>query len=89
MTARHVLVLASALPDEPYPFVVQLVTPVAETRNGRNAFRVEGRLAEPSTRLRPGMEGIGKVEVDRRLLIAVWARPVIDWLRLSLWHISP
>lgn len=82
-------VLASALPDEPYPFVVQLVTPVAETRNGRNAFRVEGRLAEPSTRLRPGMEGIGKVEVDRRLLIAVWARPVIDWLRLFLWHISP
>lgn len=82
-------VLASALPDEPYPFVVQLVTPVAETKNGRNAFRVEGKLAEASTRLRPGMEGIGKIEVDRRLLIGVWARPVIDWLRLSLWHLSP
>lgn len=82
-------VLASALPDEPYPFVVQLITPVAESKNGRNAFRVEGKLAQASTRLRPGMEGIGKVDVDRRLLISVWTRPIADWLRLSFWHLLP
>lgn len=82
-------VLASALPEEPYPFVVELITPVAEARNGRNAFRVEGRLAQTSTRLRPGMEGIGKIEIDRRLLISVWTRPIADWLRLSLWHWAP
>lgn len=81
--------LASALPDTPYPIVVQTITPVAEVRNGRNMFRVEGRVTATATRLRPGMEGIAKVEIDRRLLASTWARPILDWLRLAVWHWLP
>ncbi|MFE1601321.1 efflux RND transporter periplasmic adaptor subunit [Methylobacterium sp. ID0610] len=81
--------LAGALPDQPYPIVVQTITPVAEVRNGRNMFRVEGQVTAASTRLRPGMEGIAKIEVDRRLLAWTWARPILDWLRLAVWHWVP
>ncbi|MEA1831393.1 efflux RND transporter periplasmic adaptor subunit [Methylobacterium durans] len=81
--------LASSLPDQPQALTIQTITPVAEARNGRNLFRVEGRITDGSTRLRPGMEGIAKVDVDRRLLAWVWARPVVDWARLALWHWWP
>ncbi|WP_132250995.1 efflux RND transporter periplasmic adaptor subunit, partial [Methylobacterium segetis] len=81
--------LASSLPEEPQALTVQTITPVAEARNGRNLFRVEGRITQGSTRLRPGMEGIAKVDVERRLLVWIWARPLVDWARLTLWHWIP
>jgi RND family efflux transporter MFP subunit len=81
--------LASALPDTPYALTIQTITPVAEARNGRNLFRVEGHVTQSSTRLRPGMEGIAKIDVDRRLLAWTWLRPMIDWARLTAWHWSP
>ncbi len=39
--------------------------------------------------LRPGMEGVGKVEVDRRSYAAVWTRGLVDWLRMLLWTWLP
>ena len=39
--------------------------------------------------LRPGMDGIGKIAVDRRKLIAIWSRDLIDWLRLKVWRWWP
>ncbi len=85
---RGVLVL-TALPDETHPFRVTRITPVAEARDGENRFRVEAELEEISPRLRPGMEGVGKVFVDRRLLIGIWTRGLWDWLRLQWWVWRP
>lgn len=81
--------VASSLPDQPQALTVQTITPVAEAKNGRNLFRVEGRIVADGTRLRPGMEGIAKIDVDRRLLVGIWARPIVDWTRLALWHWWP
>lgn len=81
--------LLSAFPEEPLPFRVEAVTPVSTAREGRNYFRVEARLERTPKRLRPGMEGVGKIEVDRRLLIWIWTRQVIDWVRLKLWTWLP
>jgi len=81
--------LLSAFPEEPLPFRVEKVTPVSTAREGRNYFRVEAQLENTPKRLRPGMEGVGKVEVDRRLLIWIWTRQVIDWVRLTLWTWMP
>lgn len=78
------LLLASA-PFEPVPFAVDNIVPVAIARDGRNFFRVEGRLAHKSDRLRPGMEGVAKIDIDRRLLVAIWTRSVLDWARLTVW----
>jgi hypothetical protein len=35
------------------------------------------------------MEGIGKVEIDERLLIRIWTDKMIDWLRLNVWKWMP
>jgi multidrug efflux pump subunit AcrA (membrane-fusion protein) len=79
-----------ALPDESFPFSVEKITPVSEPAEGHNRFRVEARLeAPPPLQLRPGMEGVAKVEVGRRRLIWIWTHEAVDWLRLGLWSFLP
>jgi RND family efflux transporter MFP subunit len=79
----------SGLPGQNLPFTVRNVTPVATQHDGRNVFRVEARIEGDATRLRPGMEGIGKVTVGERSLIWIWTHGFFDWLRLSLWNWMP
>lgn len=68
---------------------VTKMTSVATAEDGRNFFRVEARIDENGKQLRPGMEGIAKVEVDRRSLLWIWFRPVIDRFRLFVWAWTP
>lgn len=82
------LVLAG-LSDRRLAFDVKTLTAVAEARDGSNVFRVEAQLSEPLLGLRPGMEGVGKVEVGRRSVLWVWTHPLIDWIRLALWRWLP
>ena len=86
--SRGRLVL-SALPGRPLPLTVERVTPVATAEGGRNYFRAEARLDEPADSLRPGMEGVAKIEIDRRRLIWIWTHRLLDWLRLRLWSWLP
>ena len=81
---RGQLVL-KAFPERRLSFQIVLVTPVAEARDGRNLFRIEASLDSASSDMRPGMEGLAKVEVERRRLIWIWTRRAQDWLRLQLW----
>jgi RND family efflux transporter MFP subunit len=67
-------------------FEVQAITPVSSAQDGRNFFRVEATLENPSYRLRPGMEGIGKVSIDQRRLIWIWTHSLVDWVRTWLWE---
>jgi len=78
--------VVSALPTQNLPFVIDKVTPIAEARGGRNVFRVEGRLTENPAQLRPGMEGIGKIDIGARNVAWIWLHPLIDGLRLWSWH---
>jgi hypothetical protein len=82
------LVLSGA-PHEGLPFQVAKITPVSTAREGRNYFRVEATLARAPERLRPGMEGVGKIAVDRRRLVWIWTHDVVDWVRLALWTWLP
>ena len=36
-------------------------------------------------RVRPGMEGIGKIEVNQRRLISIYTRDLVNWAKLWLW----
>jgi HlyD family secretion protein/GAF domain/Biotin-lipoyl like len=86
---RGELVLAS-LPGRPMPFTVRSITPVSAQQDGQNVFRVEAQLdAADLSRLRPGMEGVGKVVVGRANLLWVWTHGFVDWLRLALWSWLP
>jgi RND family efflux transporter MFP subunit len=83
------LVLAS-MPDSRYPFSVVKITPVSTAKEGRNVFRVEAALAaDADGRLRPGMEGVAKVDVDERRLIGIWTRRLVDWFALKRWAWLP
>ncbi len=79
----------TALPGQALPFTVARITPVSIAEDGRNFFRVEAHLDEPVPGLRPGMEGVAKIEVDRRRLIWIWTHGLTDWLRLWTWSWLP
>src|SRR4029079_16318469 len=60
------------LPGEVVKFAVKQITPVSTPQEGHTYFRIEAQFADSSTRLRPGMEGVGKVLVGRARLIWIW-----------------
>ena len=79
----------SGIPGERFRFHVKQITPVAVAEDGRNYFRVEAQMAGHTDRLRPGMEGVGKVEAGQRRLIWIWTHSLLDWLRLMWWSWAP
>ena len=79
----------SAFPSRRYSFVVEKITPVSISREGKNFFRVESVPQGKSPDLRPGMEGYSKIKIDRRRLIWIWTHKAFDWLRLKLWSWLP
>ena len=80
----------SSMPGEPHALTVAKITPVSMPKEGRNVFRVEAQIdARGDTRLRPGMEGVAKVDVDERRLISIWTRRLTDWVELKLWSWLP
>ena len=88
-TEQHGQLVLSGSPDEPLPFKVHRITPVSTTTEGRNFFRVEAELEQAPERLKPGMEGIGKIEVDDQLLVWIWTHQAVDWLRMKIWNWLP
>ena len=82
------LVIAGIVGD-PLPFNVSKVTPVASAADGRNFFRVEAHLNQVPVKLRPGMEGVGKVSVGKQRLWWILTHSFTDWLRLTLWTYLP
>ena len=85
---RGQLVLSGS-PDDPLPFKVRRITPVSTASEGRNYFRVEAELDQAPERLKPGMEGVGKIEVDTRKVVWIWTHEAMDWLRLKIWNWLP
>ena len=79
----------ASMPDQRFEFTVSRITPVNEAKEGRNYFRVEAQLDGDAGRLRPGMEGVGKISVEDRKLVWIWTRSLVDWLRLTLWSWVP
>ena len=82
---RGPLVLSS-LPEEEYYFEIEKILPTTSIKDGANLFRVEARLEKPSERLRPGMQGVGKVEIEERRLISIWTQTLREWVNLQTWE---
>jgi hypothetical protein len=76
----------AALPDREFSFKVTGINPIAEVRDGATVYRVEADLDSSLEGLRVGLEGVAKIYIDERLLLAVWTRGITDWLRLQLWR---
>lgn len=82
-------VVFAALPDQPIAIVIDRITPVATEEQDGTGFRVEASLSGDVSRLRPGMTGVARVELDRQPVIAIWTRPFLDWLGLLWWRLVP
>lgn len=76
-------------PEEGLPLQVERITPVAEAREGINTFRTEARMQAPDADLRPGMEGIAKIDAGEAKLVWIWTRRLGDWLRTTAWTWQP
>ncbi len=82
-TGRVVLV---SMPDTSLRFKVERITPVATTKDGRNFFDVEATLINKHTNdLRPGLEGVAKINAGNRPLIWIWMHRVLDTIRMAFW----
>jgi RND family efflux transporter MFP subunit len=79
----------SAFPEQQLQLTLQRITPVSSPSEGHNRFRVEARLDAQPGGLRPGMEGVAKVEIERRRLIWIWTHDLVDWLHLQAWAWMP
>ena len=88
-TGQQGIILLSSMPHQEYPITVNQVSPISIAEDGRNYFRVEADLQVTDDSLRPGMEGVGKVFIDRRNLITIWTRDMLEWVRLSAWRWLP
>ena len=88
--SQHGQLSLAGMPGDRQRFTVSRITPIAEAKDGRNEFRVEGTLDEPPGQgFRPGMEGVGKVETGTHRLIWIWSHGIVDWLRLTAWKWLP
>lgn len=80
--------MPAGLAGEALPFVVRNIA-AANAEEGYNLFRVEAELAHAEPRLRPGMEGVGKIVVGERRYAWIWTHRFFDWVRLKLWSWLP
>jgi multidrug resistance efflux pump len=78
-----------SMPSQTLPFVIHKVSPVfVEDTNGIT-YRVEARLNEPHTSLRPGMEGVAKIDIEQRRLGWIYFHKLFDLMRLWVWRWLP
>lgn len=79
----------SGLPHRPLNFAVTRITPVSEPNEQGNFYRVEATLHDVPAMLRPGMEGVGKIEIGERRLLWIWTHRMVEWLKLQAWSWLP
>lgn len=79
----------SSMPNEEIALVIEKITPVSVVEEGRNYFRVEARAQGAVEKLRPGMEGVGKIYVEERKLLWIWTHKLVHWMRMWVWSWWP
>lgn len=79
--------LFAALADDPVPFTVTRIAPMAQTLGGRNVFEVEGRFESQAAGFKPGLRGVARVDIDERRLGLIWLQRVQHGARRVLWQL--
>ncbi len=72
-------------PEDRIAFTVLSISPLAEVQGGLNVFRVRAQLEDTRAWLRPGMEGVAKIELGKRSFAFLWTRRLVNWVRMKLW----
>nr|MDJ0834702.1 efflux RND transporter periplasmic adaptor subunit [Gammaproteobacteria bacterium] len=82
------LILPS-LAERTFPLTVEKITAASVAGDGANIFRVEASLNEQTDQLRPGMQGVGKIQAGSASLFWIWTHAITNRLRLWLWSWLP
>jgi multidrug resistance efflux pump/GAF domain-containing protein len=72
-------------PEKKFHFTVTRVVPMAGPVEGKNVFEVRAELDEPAAWLRPGMEGLARVNIDSRPIGWILTHEIVDTIRLWVW----
>lgn len=72
-------------PDVDVPVTVKTIVPLAQASEGKNEFEVRATPAEVPVWMRPGMEGVARLDAGRRSLLWIGTRRLIDTVRLWMW----
>lgn len=79
----------SAMPRTSLLFTLENITPVSVIEEGRNYFQAEAKIQDKSDLLRPGMEGVAKISIERRKLLWILTHKIVNWMRLTFWSVLP
>ncbi len=79
------LFAAFARPNQPVTFQVHRVLDSAQVVNGRNVILAEADIQPNENWLRPGMEGVARVQIGARRAWWVALHRATDYLRLNFW----
>jgi multidrug resistance efflux pump len=78
--------LCYARPEEARAFSISRVLGTAQVRDGNNVFVAEADIrAVDDHWLRPGMEGVAKINVGQRRIWWLALHKIIDYARMGLW----
>ena len=67
------------------PVRITRLSPTSIVRDGRNVFEVEAQPLGPDAALRPGFQGMGRIQAGQRSLWRIVAERPWLWLRQRLW----
>jgi multidrug efflux pump subunit AcrA (membrane-fusion protein) len=77
---------ATSYPDRSINFVVERITPIATVVTAKNVFKVRVILTSADTKwLKPGVEGLGKIDVVQAKYGWIWTHKMVNWVRMKLW----
>ncbi len=73
-------------PGDKFDIEVETVVPLATAEEGKNLFEVRARLVSPPPPwMRPGMEGVARLDAGNRSLLFIGTRRILDAIRLWFW----
>ncbi len=78
---------ASSYPGRKLNFIVERINPVAEVNQHHNVYKVRVRFVHSDVPqwLKPGMEGIARVDVGEARYAWLWTHKLVNWVRMKLW----
>ncbi|MEM7576546.1 MAG: HlyD family efflux transporter periplasmic adaptor subunit [Planctomycetota bacterium] len=74
-----------ARPDAGSDLRIARIRPAAEVREGKNVFIAEADVSDAPDWVRPGMQGVAKIEAGERPVWWITLHRAVDWFRLKFW----
>ncbi len=74
-----------ARPDAASDLRIARLRPAAEIRAGKNVFIAEADVSDAPDWVRPGMQGVAKIDAGERAVWWITLHRTVDWFRLKFW----